>query len=80
MNVTRCLGPLRPSPLAGRADESIPGRAAPPPQGLREPEMATIASRIARAPRERDTSESLVAVKAEVAELCAKVPPYPDGV
>ena len=39
-----------------------------------------IASLIARALRERETPESLPVVKAEVAELCAKFPPYPDGV
>jgi glycine hydroxymethyltransferase len=49
-------------------------------QGMREPEMAMIASLIARALRERETPESLPVVKAEVAELCAKFPPYPDGV
>jgi glycine hydroxymethyltransferase len=49
-------------------------------QGMREPEMATIAALIARALREREMPESLAAVKAEVAELCAKFPPYPDGV
>ena len=47
---------------------------------MREPEMATIAALIARALRERETPESLAAVRAEVAELCAKFPPYPDGV
>jgi len=49
-------------------------------QGMREPEMATIAALIARALRERDTPDSLATLKAEVAELCAKFPPYPDGV
>jgi glycine hydroxymethyltransferase len=49
-------------------------------QGMREPEMAVIASLIARALRERDAPESLAAVKGEVAELCAKFPPYPDGI
>ena len=49
-------------------------------QGMREPEMVMIASLIARALRERETPESLPVVKAEVAELCAKFPPYPDGV
>jgi glycine hydroxymethyltransferase len=49
-------------------------------QGMREPEMAMIAALIARALRERETPESLSMVKAEVAELCAKFPPYPDGV
>ena len=33
-----------------------------------------------RALRERDTPDSLATLKAEVAELCAKFPPYPDGV
>ena len=42
--------------------------------------MATIAALIARALREREAPETLAAVKAEVAELCAKFPPYPDGV
>ena len=49
-------------------------------QGMREPEMATIASLISRALRERESPETLAAVKAEVAELCAKFPAYPDGV
>ncbi|HSC27724.1 MAG TPA: serine hydroxymethyltransferase [Vicinamibacterales bacterium] len=49
-------------------------------QGMREPEMATIAALIARALRDRELPESLATVKAEVAELCAKFPPYPDGV
>jgi glycine hydroxymethyltransferase len=49
-------------------------------QGMREPEMALIATLIARALREREMPESLAAVKGEVAELCAKFPPYPDGV
>jgi glycine hydroxymethyltransferase len=49
-------------------------------QGMREPEMATIAALIARALREREAAETSAAVKAEVAELCAKFPPYPDGV
>ena len=49
-------------------------------QGMREPEMATIAALIARALRDRENPESLLTVKAEVAELCAKFPPYPDGV
>jgi glycine hydroxymethyltransferase len=49
-------------------------------QGMRESEMAMIAALIARALRERETPESLQAIKADVAELCAKFPPYPDGV
>ncbi len=49
-------------------------------QGMREPEMATIAALIARALRQRETPETSAAVKADVGELCAKFPPYPDGV
>ena len=49
-------------------------------QGMREPEMATIAALIARALRERESPETLVALKADVGELCANFPPYPDGV
>ena len=49
-------------------------------QGMREQEMATIAALIARALHERESPESLAAVKGEVAELCAKFPPYTDGV
>jgi glycine/serine hydroxymethyltransferase len=41
--------------------------------------MATIAALIASALRDREAPETLAAVKAEVAELCAKFPPYPDG-
>ncbi len=45
-------------------------------QGMTEPEMATIASLIARALRDRDDSDALAAVRTEVAALCAKFPPY----
>jgi glycine hydroxymethyltransferase len=48
-------------------------------QGMREAEMATIASLITRALRDRERPDSLATVKAEVAELCAKFPPYPSG-
>jgi len=48
-------------------------------QGMREPEMATIARLIATALRDRDSTESLGAVRKEVAELCAQFPAYPAG-
>ena len=46
-------------------------------QGMEEPQMATIAQFIARALRDRDTPESLAAIRAEVAALCAEFPAYP---
>ena len=49
-------------------------------QGMREPEMQVIAELIARALRGRETPAQLAAVRAEVADLCAKFPAYPDGV
>ena len=49
-------------------------------QGMREPEMAVIAELIARALRNREDADALAAVRGDVAELCAKFPPYPDGV
>jgi glycine hydroxymethyltransferase len=47
---------------------------------MQEPEMAVIASLIARALRHRTDAEALAAVRAEVAALCSKFPAYPDGV
>ncbi len=49
-------------------------------QGMREPEMQVIAELIARALHGRETPAQLAAVRAEVADLCAKFPAYPDGV
>jgi glycine hydroxymethyltransferase len=49
-------------------------------QGMQEPEMATIASLIARALRGRETPTALAEVRADVATLCAKFPAYPTGV
>ena len=49
-------------------------------QGMREHEMATIASLIARALRDRESPSALAQVRADVADLCAKFPAYPDGV
>jgi glycine hydroxymethyltransferase len=49
-------------------------------QGMREPEMATIASLIGRALRGRDDADTLAAVRSDVAELCATFPAYPNGV
>jgi glycine hydroxymethyltransferase len=48
-------------------------------QGMCEPEMAVIASLIARALRGRDDAGALAATKAEVAELCSRFPAYPKG-
>ncbi len=48
-------------------------------QGMTEPEMFVIASLIARALRLRDDASELEVVRKEVAALCAKFPPYPDG-
>jgi glycine hydroxymethyltransferase len=49
-------------------------------QGMQEPEMATIASLIARALRDRESPSSLAEVRADVTTLCAKFPAYPNGV
>ena len=46
-------------------------------QGMREPEMATIAELIARALRERDDAGALAAVRAEVADALRQVPRLP---
>jgi glycine hydroxymethyltransferase len=45
-------------------------------QGMREPEMATIASLIACALRERSHPASVASVKSDVAALCARFPAY----
>src|SRR4051812_41461483 len=45
-------------------------------QGMGEPEMAVIASLIARALRHRDDDAELAAVHDEVGTLCSKFPPY----
>ena len=39
--------------------------------------MADIAAFIARALRNRESSEALAGIKAEVADLCARFPAYP---
>jgi glycine hydroxymethyltransferase len=46
-------------------------------QGMKEPEMAQIASFIARALRGRNNADEVAAVKADVAALCAAFPAYP---
>jgi len=46
-------------------------------QGMKEPEMAQIATFIARALRGRNNADEVAAVKAEVAGLCAAFPAYP---
>jgi glycine hydroxymethyltransferase len=45
-------------------------------QGMKEPEMATIAGLIARALRHRTDDAELAAVRDEVATLCSKFTPY----
>jgi glycine hydroxymethyltransferase len=46
-------------------------------QGMREPEMATIASLIDRVLRGRDDESAVASVRDEVAALCSKFEPYP---
>jgi glycine hydroxymethyltransferase len=48
-------------------------------QGMTEPEMATIASLLARTLRDRDDDARLRSIRADVAELCGRFPAYPDG-
>jgi glycine hydroxymethyltransferase len=45
--------------------------------GMKEPEMAQIATFIARALRSRNNADEVAAVKADVAALCAAFPAYP---
>ena len=46
-------------------------------QGMEEPQMAEIAGFIARALHDRESPGALAAIKAEVADLCARFPAYP---
>jgi glycine hydroxymethyltransferase len=46
-------------------------------QGMQEPEMAAIATLIARSLKGRDNPAALAAVRAEVKDLCARFPAYP---
>lgn len=48
-------------------------------QGMTESEMPVIASLIARALRDRDDEATLQSVRADVADLCAQFPAYPNG-
>ncbi len=48
-------------------------------QGMKEPQMATIAALIARALRQRDDADAIADVRADVASLCAAFPAYPNG-
>jgi len=48
-------------------------------QGMTEPEMAAIATLIARALRDRDDEAAVAAVRADVAQLCARFTPYPSS-
>ena len=47
-------------------------------QGMREPEMATVAGLIHRVLVGREDEGEIAAVRAEVAELCTRFAPYPD--
>ena len=49
-------------------------------QGMKEPEMAVIASLIARALRGRDDAAELAAVREVVRELCSRFPAYDNSV
>ena len=46
---------------------------------MKEPEMVEIARLMARALRGRADAGELAKVRAEVADLCAKFPAYPNG-
>jgi len=46
-------------------------------QGMTEPEMAKIAEFIARTLRARGDATEVAAIRAEVADLCARFTPYP---
>ncbi len=48
-------------------------------QGMKQPQMATIAALIARALRQRDDADAIADVRADVASLCAAFPAYPNG-
>jgi glycine hydroxymethyltransferase len=47
-------------------------------QGMQEPEMDQIADLIARTLKNRADSETIAAIRAEVADLCGRFTPYPD--
>jgi glycine hydroxymethyltransferase len=47
-------------------------------QGMGTEEMAMIADFTARILRQRDDEAAVQQIALEVAELCAKFPPYPD--
>src|SRR4051812_11484548 len=49
-------------------------------QGMNEPEMARIAALIAEALRHRNDETALKSVRAQVEDLCAQFPAYPNGV
>lgn len=55
------------------------GTAALTTQGMTEEEMPAVAALIARALRGRDDDGALASVRDEVAALCARFTPYPDG-
>ena len=53
------------------------GTAAETTAGMREPEMAEVASLLGRTLRARDDDNELAAIREEVAVLCSKFQPYP---
>jgi glycine hydroxymethyltransferase len=55
------------------------GTAAVTTQGMREPEMAVVASLIGRALRLRDDAGETEVLRKEVMELCGRFTPYPAG-
>jgi glycine hydroxymethyltransferase len=54
------------------------GSAAQTTTGMREAEMARIGGLIGRTLRQRGDEAAIAAIRAEVRELCAHFPPYPD--
>jgi glycine/serine hydroxymethyltransferase len=47
---------------------------------MKEPEMARVAALIAEALRHRNDETALKSVRAQVEDLCAAFPAYPNGV
>ena len=63
--------------VAGASDLYL-GTAALTTTGMGEAEMARIGGLIGRTLRERGDEAAVAAIRAEVRELCAGFPPYPD--
>ena len=69
--------PDDPAPPVRQASGVRIGTAAVTTQGMREPEMATIASLIGRVLRHRDDAAEMEVLRKEVVELCNRFTPYP---